>query len=69
MSSLDLVFLFQSPLGEVVKETPYYWSESQTPLPIQEEFQSPLGEVVKETFWSEYFVDWLQRFNPLSGKW
>jgi len=36
--------VFQSPLGEVVKET---YKERVTPSTLK--FQSPLGEVVKET--------------------
>ena len=36
--------MFQSPLGEVVKET-----KDPTQPTVFLEFQSPLGEVVKET--------------------
>ena len=38
--------MFQSPLGEVVKET---LMEYPRPLLAQGLFQSPLGEAVKET--------------------
>ena len=38
------MFLFQSPLGEVVKET-----QGERFHDSSKKFQSPLGEVVKET--------------------
>ncbi len=41
--------MFQSPLGEVVKETPATEMASK-PRVIPAKFQSPLGEVVKETY-------------------
>ena len=38
-------FMFQSPLGEVVKET----IKEEMLTEYRKKFQSPLGEVVKET--------------------
>ena len=56
---------FQSPLGEVVKETIILWFVLMT---YTMKFQSPLGEVVKET--RIFFTEWPHLcFNPLSGKW
>ena len=57
---------FQSPLGEVVKETTAGITKVQVTIP----FQSPLGEVVKETNSSpnQFGVQGVC-FNPLSGKW
>ena len=60
---------FQSPLGEVVKETsPMFHITIQEPVLG---FQSPLGEVVKETCKKLFQLVQEQegRFNPLSGKW
>ena len=58
--------MFQSPLGEVVKETRVDAIET----PGRFTFQSPLGEVVKETLILRNTLSGpLLRFNPLSGKW
>ena len=59
---------FQSPLGEVVKETMRTNTEM---INISGPFQSPLGEVVKETRKPRYTSQVLGQggFNPLSGKW
>ena len=57
--------LFQSPFGEVVKETiPTDWDRL-----IREKFQSPFGEVVKETGLYPDQATTHYGFNPLSGKW
>ena len=56
---------FQSPLGEVVKET----SKKRRKLRGSFMFQSPLGEVVKETAAARLPVSAFKCFNPLSGKW
>ena len=42
----DVAQVFQSPLGEVVKETPLL---KRFQILLISRFQSPLGEVVKET--------------------
>ena len=61
---LDL--LFQSPLGEVVKET-IDWQDMPAEIRM---FQSPLGEVVKETKRAMQRRESANNcFNPLSGKW
>ncbi len=65
----DVKSKFQSPLGEVVKETA---AAAKNPrLAELNEFQSPLGEVVKETgvVLTFFNVDLTSCFNPLSGKW
>ena len=60
--------LFQSPLGEVVKETFNYSNNKAVTEALK--FQSPLGEVVKETKpHFDYTSSIPRRFNPLSGKW
>ncbi len=58
--------VFQSPLGEVVKETGEYVEEARR---RGFEFQSPLGEVVKETYYPLTSLHLSKSFNPLSGKW
>ena len=63
---LDFCSKFQSPLGEVVKETQH----RDQSLARNQEFQSPLGEVVKETeSTTEKASVTSVSFNPLSGKW
>ncbi len=57
--------VFQSPLGEVVKET----LNQMQQLLGEAEFQSPLGEVVKETQLEVIKLPQSACFNPLSGKW
>ena len=57
---------FQSPLGEVVKETN---SNPDRLISRALLFQSPLGEVVKETMTGPDMGSAQNRFNPLSGKW
>ena len=62
---MTLRYLFQSPLGEVVKETVVGSGNSSDIV-----FQSPLGEVVKETIQDiSVVLEHLESFNPLSGKW
>ncbi len=69
LSFIGLFILrFQSPLGEVVKETHRSWKYQDRS--IAKQFQSPLGEVVKETNILDLSKKWRQGcFNPLSGKW
>ncbi len=59
--------MFQSPLGEVVKET--IKAEIAANQSAKKLFQSPLGEVVKETMLRSLGILLAKGFNPLSGKW
>ncbi len=55
--------MFQSPLGEVVKET----DEKMIAFLRTGKFQSPLGEVVKETQWSSASQNYSKVSIPSRG--